>query len=463
MREMAKKKSKGKGNKKTTSKKSVTRKPAVRKTVPSRKIKVLAYCDSPTCATGFGTVSRNIFEGLQKAGKYDIDILGINYWGDPHNFPYRIWPTGTNKESDPYGRQKTVNMIPRMDFDILFFMQDSFILNFLPALMPHLKQRPKPFTSICYYPVDSIIKEKWANNINHIDTLVAYCEFGKQETLKVLPDRTDIQIIPHGVNTREYFPVAKDEIMKFRNQYFGPKADHFIVTNLNRNQPRKDIPRTIMAFKKFKEIVPNSLLYLHMAVNDQGWNLGEVCKNMGFDTAQDVIFPQNFGPNQGYPREVVNLIYNASDVVTSTTLGEGFGLAWIEAMAARVPIVMPNNTAMSEFITEDKGYLVNSGSNSSLYTVIGHDNEVLRYLTDVDDLVDKWLHVYNNREEAKQKAENAYKWVTKEMDWQKGIVPRWMRLFDRVYMDLQKKDEKVKSIIDDIGQKDSNVIETEEI
>jgi len=33
------------------------------------KIKVLAYCDSPTCATGFGTVSRNIFEGLHRADR----------------------------------------------------------------------------------------------------------------------------------------------------------------------------------------------------------------------------------------------------------------------------------------------------------------------------------------------------------------------------------------------------------
>ena len=71
-----------------------------------RKIKILVYADSPTCATGFGSVTRNICEALYKSGRYDIDILGINYWGDPHVFPYRIWPTGTNGERDPYGRKK---------------------------------------------------------------------------------------------------------------------------------------------------------------------------------------------------------------------------------------------------------------------------------------------------------------------------------------------------------------------
>jgi len=93
------------------------------------KIKVLAYCDSPTCATGFGTVSRNIFEGLQATGRYQVDVLGINYWGDPHQFPYRIWPTGTNAQKDPYGRKKICSMIPQMEYDILFFLQDTFIIN----------------------------------------------------------------------------------------------------------------------------------------------------------------------------------------------------------------------------------------------------------------------------------------------------------------------------------------------
>lgn len=421
-----------------------------------KKIKVVAYCDSPTCATGFGTVSRNIFEGLYRTGRYDINVLGINYWGDPHNFPYRIWPTGTNAEKDPYGRQKVINMIPHMEFDLLFFLQDTFIVDFLPKLIPHLKkQRTDPFKSIMYYPIDSILKKKWADNISVVDTLVSYCDFGKQETLKVMPDR-EIEVIYHGVSTSEYHPLDKGELKAFKNQYFGEFAGRFIITNLNRNQQRKDIPRTIVAFKKFKEIVPDSLLYLHCAMQDQGWDLPEVCRLMGLDISKDVIFPKNFGPNQGYPREVVNALYNCSDVVISTTVGEGMGLAWIEAMATKTPVIMPANTAMIEFITEDRGYLVKSGSNDSLCTTLPHDNEVTRFLSDVDDLVAKLVHVYENRDEALQKAENAYKWVTTKMDWQKHIAPQWVKMFDRSYEQLGEVQETVDASID-------KIIKTEEI
>jgi len=214
------------------------------------KIKIFAYCDSPTCATGFATVSRNIFEGLYRTGRYDIDIFGINFWGDPHSFPYRIWPAGTNPQRDPYGRQKAVNMIPNMEFDILFFLQDTFILNFLPTLIPHLKEnRPTPFKSIVYYPVDSIIKEEWSKNISMIDHIVAYSDFGRKETLKTIPERDDIRVIPHGVNTNEYYPLPKEDVLLFKKQYFGEHYDKFIITNVNRNQQRKDIPRFLAAFK----------------------------------------------------------------------------------------------------------------------------------------------------------------------------------------------------------------------
>jgi len=402
------------------------------------KIKVLAYCDSPTCATGFGTVSRNIFEGLYRTGRFDINILGINYWGDPHNFPYRIWPTGTNSERDPYGRKKICNMIPRMDFDILFFLQDSFILDFMPELMEYLKANySKKYRTICYFPVDGTPKEQWIKNVTTADFTVAYSEFGKEAAKKAYPGlEKELHVIPHGVNTRDFYPLDDDEKMQFRKRYFGKHSNRFIFTNLNRNQQRKDIPRTIQAFAEFRKHVPDSLLYLHMARQDQGWDLPEVCASYGFNINDDVIFPENFGPNQGYPVQIVNMIYNISDCIISTTLGEGWGLSWIEAMATKTPVIMPDNTAISENINDERGYLVKSGSNSSLYTVLPHDNEVIRPMVDVEDMVEKMLVVYGDYDAAMKKAEKAYEWVITKMDWQTGVVPKWLSIFNKAYEDV---------------------------
>jgi glycosyltransferase involved in cell wall biosynthesis len=173
-----------------------------------------------------------------------------------------------------------------------------------------------------------------------------------------------------------------------------------------------------------------------MAKKDQGWDLIEVVKSFGLDPTTDVIFPENFGPNQGYPRQIVNMIYNISDCVISTTLGEGWGLSWIEAMATKTPVIMPGNTALVENIDKDKGWLVNSGTNPSLYTVVPNDNEVIRPLVDVDDMVVKMLEVKNNPEEATRRTENAYNWIVTKMDWTNSITPKWVTVFDQAYSSL---------------------------
>lgn len=424
--------------------------------INTKRTKVLFYGDSSSCITGFGTVSRNILTGLHNTGKYEIESLSINYWGDKHSLPWWQHIVGLNNQKDPYGREKVFSMIQQMDFDILFFLQDTFILDFLPDLHTALRNKGKDFRSICYYPIDGTPKEQWIKNIDACDYTVAYSEFGKLESMKALPGMKPPLVIPHGANTTDFYPISKDEIASFRKQFFASQSDKFIFTNVGRNQQRKDIPRTIAAFKEFKKIVPESLLYIHAAKKDQGWDLVEVVKSYGLSVSSDVIFPENFGPNQGYPIQILNMIYNASDCILSTNLGEGFGLAWIEAMATKTPIISPANTVHTEFITDKTGWLCKSGGNPGLYTVMPNDNEVIRPLVDVDDMVKVMLDVYNNAQEAKKRAENAYAWVKTKMDWQSCIVPQWVKLFDTAIVDLKGGTKKTQVLTS------SNVIKAEE-
>jgi len=67
---------------------------------------------------------------------------------------------------------------------------------------------------------------------------------------------------------------------------------------------------------------------------------------------------------------------------------------------------------------------------------VPNDNEIIRPLVDVDDMVEKMLEVYNNREEAARRAENAYNWIVNEMDWSVGVVPKWVTVFDQAYKAL---------------------------
>jgi len=427
------------------------------------KTKILAYMDSPTCVTGFGNIAKNILGILQATGKYEIDIFGINYHGlpSPYQKLYNIWPAMDVVEGDPYGRKRFCQHALQADFDILFIIQDSFIVDFLPELIPALKKqvkdvtvRRKPFKTIMYYPTDSIIKPMWYLNLSFVDKLISYTKFGIEETKKaanMLESMVqvgskeqinfdlvnDIDVIYHGFSDTDYFPVDKQAISEFRRHYFKSRADDFIFMNINRNQQRKDIPRTLIAFKEFKKQRPKSLLYLHMAKKDQGWDIAELCKNLDLNIGSDIVLPDQFEPNQGYPTEVVNMLYNSVDCGISTTLGEGFGLQWLEFMACNKPVISPNNTAMRELITEDKGYLVNSGSDINLWTCVPNDNDIMRPLVDVPDLVNTMLNVYDNYEEAQLKAAKAYTWVHDEFLWSGKISGQWRSIFNNLVKELR--------------------------
>lgn len=390
------------------------------------KTKLLVLSDTPNCSTGYATVCRNILKGLHSTDKYEIVVLGLSDHGSFHEYPYKIVPLGMDRGD------KAARYIAQASFDILFIINDLPTLSYLPQLLTYLKEQKKVFKSVFYYPVDGVLRPEWYHYLDLVDYKITFTEFARKSTLGVAPEFDDILVIPHGCDTSSFYPYPNlEELQPVRDRLFGEQAHKFVFTNINRNQLRKDIPRTIQAFKLVKNQIDDVLLYLHMAKQDVGWNLEDVCKAAKLSTTEDVILLNNFNVHQGIPVEFLNVIYNISDCVISTTLGEGWGLTWTEAMATKTPVIMPDNSAMSEHITPDRGYLVNSGNHANLlYTPpqVG----IPQKLTDIEDMARKMIHVYKNPVEASQKADVGYSWVIGNLDWQKHIVPHWIDFFSRV-------------------------------
>jgi len=408
----------------------------------NEKIKVLYYGDGPQVATGFATVTRNILMPMYETGRYDITVLGINYHGEPHEFPFPTWPVNNNPERDPYGRKFIQERIMNIDFDILFMVQDSFILEFIKDMLPQLKMAGKKFKSVVYFPIDGVPKPSWVEAMAEADYPVTYTSYGKKECMKAFPPIAEkLSVIPHGVNVDDYYPISYGEDIDFRNNFFGPLASKFIVSMINRNQQRKDVPRAMVAFKKFKERCPESMLYLHMAIQDMGWNLAEVAKSIGLKMNSDIVFPSNFSPNKGFPVNILNKIYNCSDVVISSTTGEGWGLAQVEAMATKTPIISPDNTSCSEIVGEDRGLLVRSGHDIEHFTVLPNDNEVLRPIISIQDMTDKLELLYNDEVLRMRLGETGHDYIHSTWLWDKHIVPQWMDIIDKAVESLSSESE----------------------
>lgn len=314
------------------------------------KIKILFYGDSPTCATGFGQVSKNVLRQLYDTNKYDISIIGINHGGDYYDqvtYPYKIYPATCYLEgqqgADVYGRPRLINQLQSGEYDILFMLQDTFIVeSFIDKILEVRSKLPldRQFVIVYYYPIDGTPKKSWIETVAKVDFPVTYTEYAKAESYKALGSVFPLEVINHGYNPKDFKVVNSEEVQLFRNQNFSytkeSPYDHtkdFFILNVNRNQPRKDLYRSLAAFKLFHDKVPESFYFLNCQAQDVGGNIQEIASNIGLELYKDYSFPSTnvFNANQGLPIQIVNMFYNVADLVISSTIGEGWGLClWPE-------------------------------------------------------------------------------------------------------------------------------------
>ncbi len=413
------------------------------------KLKVLALGDYG-CSTGFATVMSNIMRELDKTGRFEIDVVGINYTGDPYDqkkFPGKVWPAmniATAFSGDVYGRQRYLDFLGSGNYDIAFILQDTFIVkDMMDAILETQKNILKKFKTILYFPIDASPKKEWVDDVvAKIDYPVAYTNYAKGECQKIDP-KTDMEVIYHGTNLKDFnYLTNRDEVKKFRHNYWGGKAERFLITNVNRNQSRKDIIRNFMILNELKRRGRKAAMYLHMSHDDQGGNILVMADHFNLKLGEDFMLPSPkfFNSNQGLPIDILNYIYNASDCLLSTTLGEGWGLSITEAMATKTPVVAPDNTSLTEMLADNRGYLVKAGANPSMWIMKELDNERLRPLMDVEDAADKIEMIMDGK---KPDIEGAYKWAQGN-SWA-NICKQWTKIFEKAGLDARTEDQKMNN------------------
>ena len=408
------------------------------------KTRVLAYGDY-CCSTGFATVMGNILRELDATGKYEIDVIAINYDGGPFDtkkWPGQVWPAiSALRTQGPYGdlhgRQVFLDRLGQGDYDIVFIVQDTFImLPITPQILEIQRNKPKSFSTIYYYPFDCAPKAEWVSQcVASFDFPVAYTEYAKNESRKVIGDLADKHdVVYHGTNTENFFPLGEEEVKQARKAFFGDRSDRFIITNLNRNQGRKDVSRSFMILKELRDRgYKQPFLYMHMQETDFGGSILQQSTNFGLSPETDFTLPnpQQFSAHSGFPIEVVNQIYNVSDVYLSTTHGEGWGLSITEAMACKTPVVLPRNTSVPEIIGDnERGWAVDSGVDPAHWIIKDNDNDRVRPLMDVKQAADAIIEIMENKNGIVEKrTEAAYEWVT-DLTW-KSVMKDWMSIFTK--------------------------------
>lgn len=329
---------------------------------PHRRPKVVAVGDG-VAPTGFARVMHSLLRPL--SDRWEFHHLAINWAGHPaHGFPWEIYPAAG--DGDIYGAAKLRPLVEKVRPDLIFLLNDLWILrDYLHALRDLPRELRPPI--VAYTPVDAgPLEPGMAEGVESLDRLVAYTEYGRSEIAgsaaelarrqEATPTRPfpRLDVLPHGVDTDLFAPYdpADDAAgrRRARVELFGADSellDAFIVLNANRNQPRKRIDLTIEGFARFaRDKPPDVRLYLHMGVEDAGWNIVSLAYRHGIQDRLILTAEERFLP--AVPDEVLNRIFNACDVGINTSIGEGWGLVSFEHAATGAPQIVPGHGACRE-------------------------------------------------------------------------------------------------------------------
>jgi L-malate glycosyltransferase len=196
-------------------------------------------------------------------------------------------------------------------------------------------------TDITLLGADRSYSKAVAFCIEQSDGVTAVSENLKAETIEELGVRREIRVIPNFLDCSLH---KRQEVEKLRKA-LAPEGEK-IVIHVSNFRPVKRTGAVVEIFKRIHEKVPSKLLMV-----GDGPDLREtqrVARTLGL--GKDVQF-------LGEQEQVQHLL-SAADLFLLPSSSESFGLAGLEAMACRVPVVAARVGGIPEVIEDGvSGYL----------------------------------------------------------------------------------------------------------
>lgn len=375
--------------------------------------KILYYGDAPVVDTGFGIVAKNLLNRFAKMG-HEIYALGINFYGDPYDpkkFPYPIWPCDKGPTDSIYGYAKFWAIEEKVQPDIIFLLNDPWVIQRLLEFKPANWAREKTTKFVAYYPTDAEpLQASWVEMLNKFDAQVCYSKYAEEVVTKSNKGRRpkNLYQVYHGVDTEIFKPVN----MSLARRQTNIPDDLFVVGMVARNQYRKRFDIMCQGFAEFAKDKPDARLYLHTAPKDVGFDIANLVKQ--FDLGGKLIITKDLvSPASGVPEKALNLIYNTFNVNCLISLGDGFGLPVAESMAAGTPQLVSGHSCLKELVDGHGGLTVNT-----IATFMNPQINTWGMISDYRDLAEKLQIMYNSEELRKRFSEEAYNFITQpQFSW----------------------------------------------
>jgi len=251
----------------------------------------------------------------------------------------------------PYGNGVIAGNYARWNADLLLFACDPWTVD--PAQLAGLHVAAWMFIDCDRL---SRMEHLWLERARAIAASVQPIAASQHARRLLADDGWDAPLVPMAVSP--HFYADADAGRAWRRSLKVP-ADAFVVSKVgvNDSDDRKSFEVTLQAFALFAAR-HKGYLYLHTEAQAKGApNLAVMAADLGLAgrvafADQDKRACDLFGVAE------MRGIYNGTSVLDAATKGEGFGVPVIEALACGTPVIGCRNSAVTEKIRPEFGWLV---------------------------------------------------------------------------------------------------------
>ncbi|MBI1289113.1 MAG: N-acetyl-alpha-D-glucosaminyl L-malate synthase BshA [Flavobacteriales bacterium] len=181
--------------------------------------------------------------------------------------------------------------------------------------------------------------------INQSDAVTAVSESLKQDTYRHFGVNREIEVIPNFIDISRYEGCVADGVKKA----FAPNGER-ILMHASNFRPVKRVEDVIRVFSAVRKEIPSKLLLAGDGPDRP--KIEALCRELG--TCKDVHFLGKL--------KNIEEVYSVADVFLLPSETESFGLAALEAMASRVPVISSNTGGIPEInVHGETGFLSNVG------------------------------------------------------------------------------------------------------
>ncbi|PAW92135.1 N-acetyl-alpha-D-glucosaminyl L-malate synthase BshA [Mucilaginibacter sp. MD40] len=249
-------------------------------------------------------------------------------------------------------------------------------------------------TDITLVGQDNTLKPVVTFSINKSDGVTAVSEHLKADTYKYFKIEKDIRVIPNFIDMNRFSLKPKDHFKKA----IAPNGEKILVhtSNFRKVKRTEDV---IKMFAKVIEQIPAKLLM----VGDGGERSAceKLSRTLGISEHVRFLGKQ----------DAIEEILSVADLFLMPSVSESFGLAALEAMACKVPVISSNAGGLPELnIDGVTGYLLNVG--------------------DVDAMAEKAVYILEDEERLAQFKENALE-RAKQMELS-NIMPVYESYYEEI-------------------------------